>query len=566
MAKKTTNSAVEKYINGVENGSIAACKWVKLAVKRYLDDLKTGKGRGLRFDADAAQHAIDFYKFLRHSKGEFSGKPFELEPWQQFIIWNVFGWMKKSPDNGNYYRRFRTAYIEVARKNGKSTMLSGMGLYMLAADGEGGAEVYAAATKRDQARIVHQEATRMVASSPALRKRIKRFRDNLHVPKSSSKFEPLGRDSNSMDGLNVHCAIVDELHAHKTRDVWDLLDTATGARRQPLMLAITTAGYDRSSFCYEMNTLVKRVLEGTADDDSLFGIVFSLDDGDDYSDESCWIKANPNLGVSKNRDDLRRKLRRAKDMPSALNAFLRLELNIWTQASERWTNPEKWEACAKTVNEDDLIGRACYGGLDLSSTTDITAFVLVFPPIDDGEPYQIVSRFWIPDENMKLRSNRDGVPYLSWHQQGLIKSTPGNVIDHSAITHEIDLLAQKYDIKEIAFDRWGSVQVSQKLQESGIEIAQFGQGYQSMSPAMKNLEVLMLSEQLAHGGNPILTWMAGNMVATQDPAGNLKPDKKRSTEKIDGMVALMMALDRSVRNDTDDEPESVYESRGLRYI
>lgn len=566
MAQKTANRAVEKYINGVENGSILACKWVKLAIKRYLNDLKTAKSRGLRFDPDAAQHAIDFYKFLRHSKGEFAGKPFELEAWQQFIIWNVFGWMKKSPDNGNWYRRFKTAYIEVARKNGKSTMLSGMGLYMLVADGEGGAEIYAAATKRDQARIVHQEASRMVASSPALRKRIKRFRDNLHVPKSSSKFEPLGRDSNSMDGLNIHCAIVDELHAHKSRDVWDLLDTATGARRQPLMLAITTAGYDRSSFCYEMHTLTQRILEGTASDDTLFGIIYSLDDGDDYADESMWIKANPNLGVSKNREDLRRKLQRAKDMPSSLNAFLRLELNIWTQASERWVNPEKWDACAKVVSEDELTGRACYGGLDLSSTTDISAFVLVFPPVEDGEPFQIIPRFWIPDDNMKLRSRRDGVPYLSWYEQGLIESTPGNVIDHSAITQEIDLLAQKFDIKEIAFDRWGSVQVVQKLQEMGIEIAQFGQGYQSMSPAMKNLEVLMLSEKLAHSGNPILTWMAGNMVATQDPAGNLKPDKKRSTEKIDGMVALMMGLDRAVRNEVDDEPESVYETRGLRFI
>src|SRR5512139_1249755 len=292
----------EQYIDDVVAGRVVACHWVQAACQRHVDDLKHGAERGLHFDREAAEHVLKFFTILKHSKGEWAGRPLVLEPWQQFLIWTLFGWKRADGT-----RRFRTAYIEVARKNGKSTIGAGVGLYLLAADGEPGAEIYSAATKRDQARITHLEAVRMVKASPMLRKRIRTFRDNLNIEGTASKFEPLGADADTLDGLNIHGAIIDEIHAHKTREVWDKLDTGTGARRQPLMFGITTAGYDRQSLCWTLNEYSKKVLDGVIEDDTFFALIYTLDDGDDWQDETTWIKANPNLKVSKKNDDLRRK-------------------------------------------------------------------------------------------------------------------------------------------------------------------------------------------------------------------------------------------------------------------
>jgi phage terminase large subunit-like protein len=545
-----------RYAAGVLNGEIVACNWVRLAVTRHLTDLLDGEARGLHFEADAAQHVIDFFGFLKHSKGEWAGTTVTLEPWQQFYLWVLFGWQR---EDGT--RRFRTAYQEVARKNGKTTIAAGVGLYLFDADEEPGAEIYTAATKRDQARIAHSEATRMVKASPFLRKRIGTFKDNLHIKGTASKFEPLGRDSDSMDGLNVHGAIIDEVHAHKSRDVWDLLDTATGSRRQPLMFGITTAGFDRQSLCYELHTYTEQVLNGVIVDDSFFGVIYTLDEEDDWEDEAVWVKANPNLGVSKKRDDMQRKAQRAKEMPSALNNFIRLELNVWTQSVTKWMKADKWASCAGYVDADGLSGRICYAGLDLSTTTDITAFVLVFPPQSEDDAYQVLCRFWVPEESMRQRTRRDRVPYEAWVRQGLVTATPGEVLDYAYVLDQIDQDAQRYDLAEIAFDRWGASQVSQGLEQNGLTMVQFGQGFASMSPAMKELERLVIAGQLAHGGNPVLTWMADNLVARVDPAGNIKPDKERSTEKIDGMVALIMGLDRAVRH-----APSVYEESGVKTL
>lgn len=553
----------EQYIEDIQNETVPACKWVKLAVDRHVRDLQEGEKRGLYFDEDAAQRAIKFFTFLKHSKGEWAGQTIRLEPWQQFITAALFGW--KTADGT---RRFKTGYIEVARKNGKSTWAAGVGLYLFDADGEPGAEVYTAATKRDQARITHSEATRMVKASPFLRKRIGTFRDNLHNEKTASKMEPLGGDADSLDGLNVHGAIVDEIHAHKTRDLWDVLETATASRRQPLILAITTAGFDKNSLCRELNEYTKKILEGSVQDDTFFGIIYTLDRDengklkDDWENESVWVKANPNLGVSKKKEDMHRLARKAKEMPSALNAFLRLHLDVWTSASTSWMNMQRWNACGSHVDENGLRGRTCYGGLDLSSTTDVSAWLLVFPPEVQGDLLQVVSRFFIPEESMRQRSKRDRVPYDVWVRQGLITATPGDVIDYSYILKQIDEDAQRYDIQEIAFDRWGATKIAQELQDMGGDdfLVQFGQGFRSMSPPMKELEKLVLGEEIAHGGNPVLTWMAGNVVAKEDAAGNIKPDKKASTEKIDGIVALIMALDRAIRH---EDHGSVYEERGI---
>jgi len=544
---------VDQYIADIKNGDIVSCKWTKLAVERHVNDLAVSQERGLYFNEGAAQHVLDFFGFLKHSKGEWAGQTVELEPWQQFYLWVLFGWMR---EDGT--RRFRTAYQEVARKNGKTTIAAGVGLYLFDADEEPGAEVYTAATKRDQARIAHSEATRMVKASPLLRKRIRSFKDNLNILDSASKFEPVGRDADSLDGLNVHGAIIDEVHAHKNRELWDILDTATGSRRQPMMFSITTAGFDRQSLCWSLHEYLEKILSGVIEDDSFFGMIFTLDEGDNWEDESVWIKANPNLGVSKKLDDMRRKAHTAKEMPSALNSFLRLELNVWTQSETKWLPVEAWKNCAKMVDADGLRGRTCFGGLDLSSTTDISALLLVFPPEQEDEDFQLVCRFWIPQDAMRERSRRDRVPYDVWVRQGHINTTPGNVIDYDYIVAEVDELAQKYDIQEIAFDRWGATKIYQQLEDARMTMVQFGQGYVSMSPPMKELEKLVLSGKIAHGGNPVLTWMADNLVARIDPAGNIKPDKEKSTEKIDGMVALIMGLDRALRH----QP-SIYDKRGI---
>lgn len=550
---------MQQYVEDIASGRIPACKWVKLAVARHmrdLDDATQGRRSDIYFDDNAAQHAIDFYQFLKHSKGEWAGQVFVLEPWQQFVIWVLFGWKRQDGT-----RRFRTAYLEVARKNGKTTLLAGIGLYLFYPDGEPGAEIYTAATKRDQARISHGEATRMVKSSPALRRRIGVFKDNLHIIDTACKFEPLGADADSMDGLNVHGALIDELHAHKDRRVWDVLETATGSRRQPLQMAITTAGFDRHSICWEQHQYVERILERVIDDDTYFGIIYTLDEGDDWEDERNWIKANPNLGVSVKYDDLKRKAEKAKQVPSALNAFLRLHMDIWTESVTRWIPLEAWRACGGHVDADGLKGRICYGGLDLSSSIDITAWVKVFPPAQDGDKYQVICKFYIPQDNIEGRVRRDRVPYDVWVRQGFVTATPGNVIDYNWILNDIRQDYETYDLRDIGFDRWGSAKIAQDIQEIGGEkfMVQIGQGWASMSAPTKELEKMILAGEIAHGDNPVLTWMISNVVVRQDPAGNLKPDKEKSSEKIDGVVALIMAIDRATRNKT----ESVYDERGI---
>ena len=552
-------NGAEQYIDDVMNNRIVVCRWVRLAVERHLRDLEHGHERGLYFEPRKAQHTIDYFQFLRHSKGEWSGQVVVLEPWQQFVIWVVFGWLRLDGT-----RRFRTAYEEVARKNGKTTVAAGLGLYLFMGDGEPGAEVYTAATKKDQARIAHSEALRMVKKSPSLRSRVRTMRDNLNIPDSASKMEPLGRDTDSMDGLNIHGAIVDELHAHKNRDMWDVLETATGSRRQPLIFAITTAGFDRQSVCYQNHEYTIRILEQIIEDDAFFGIIFTLDDGDDWEDESVWIKANPNLGVSKKLDNMREKAKKAKQMPTALNAFLRLELNMWTQSETKWIPREHWDACGQLPrNEEGLIGRIGYMGLDLSSTTDITALLIVFPPESSMDDYQVLCRFFCPDEAIHNRTKNDRVPYESWVRAGYITATPGNTVDYDFILSQVAEDKELFGVQELAFDRWGSNYIIQKIEEMDITCVQFGQGYASMSPPMKDLEKLIMDHRLAHGNNLVLNWMADNLVATEDPAGNIKPDKERSRERIDGMTALIMALARALIH---LDSRSVYEERGIRFL
>ena len=559
---RSRKSPAEKYIDNVIRGKVVACRWVRLFCERHKRDLKTGRRRGLYFDRDAAQHAIEFYQFLHHSKGKWAGRTIDLEPWQQAIVWVLFGWQRRKTKT----RRFRSGYVEIARKNGKTTMASGLALYMMLADGEAGAEVYSAATKRDQAKLAWDEAGRMVKASPYLRQHITVHKDKIFLKwDNASKYVPLGRDSDTMDGLNVHCAIVDELHAHRTSEIWDVLETGTGARTQALMFGITTAGFNQASFCYERRRYTTQVLDGIIEDDSHFGIIFTLDEGDDEWDEANWIKANPNLGVSVDVDDLREQARKAKELASALTSFLTKRLNIWTRAAEHFIHPDKWRACGGAFDVAELDGRTCFAGLDLSNTLDITALVLVFPPTEEDPYFRVLPRFWVPETAMHERSRRDQVPYDAWVRDGWITAIPGDVIDYEWVYRQIDEDAQRYDLREIGFDRWGAAAIYLWMANRGLTVVQIGQGYASMSAPMKEVEKLIVAGHLAHGDNPVLTWMAYNMVAMRDAAGNVKPDKKNSGEKIDGMVAMIMGVARATVHDPD-ALRSVYEERDVREL
>ncbi len=542
---------VTKYARDVKSGKIPACKLVKLACKRHLSDLRFGKKRGIYFDELEADYALDFFGFLNHSKGEWAGETFELEPWQQFIVGSIFGWLR---EDGT--RRFRTAYNEIPRKNGKSTLAAGIGLTLFFADGEPGAEVYTAATKKDQAKIVFEEAKNMVLASAHLKKRIGVFKTNLHMLSQRAKLEPLGADEDTMDGLNVHGAIIDEVHAHKNRGVVEVLETATGARRQPLQFEITTAGYDRNSICWEHHDYSTKILEGIIEDDTWFAFITSIDEKDDWTNPDTWIKANPNLGVSAKLDDLIRKCEKAKHLPAAQNAFRRLHLNQWTEQANRWINMTSWNKCKGHVDAELLAGKECYGGLDLASTTDIAAFVLYFPT-----ELKALSYFWIPEENIQERVNRDRVPYDAWVRDGHITATEGNVVDYDVIRSDINALGETFNIQEIAADRWNATQIITQLEGDDFTMIPFGQGFASMAAPTKELGRLITGKELQHGDNPVLSWMASNMTVKQDAAGNLKPDKEKSTEKIDGIVALIMAIGRATLS--KDDNTSIYEQRGI---
>jgi phage terminase large subunit-like protein len=540
LGKINRRKLAEQYMDDVLSGRIVVGRRVRQAVERHVVDLQNAKERGFRFDRKAAQRVLDFFTLLHHSKGEWAGQPFMLAPWQAFILWVVFGWKRRDAT-----RRFRSAFIEVARKNGKSTMAAGVGLYLFAADRELGAEVYTAATKRDQARIVHEEAVHMVQSSPGLSRHVQTFKDNLSMIRTNSKYEPLGADADTMDGLNVHAAIVDEVHAHKNRNLWDVLETATGARRQPLMFAITTAGFDRQSICWQLHDYGEKVLDGIIINDTYFAFIASLDPEDSWTDRSMWKKANPNLGISVKPESLEEQCAKAESLPSAQNAFRRLRLNQWTEQSDRWIDIAVWDECAEPVHPESLRNRHCFGGLDLSSTTDLSAFVLVFPPKETNERCNVHCRFWMPEDNVRRRVEKDRVPYDVWIRQGFIQTTSGNVVDYDVIREAIKKDAAQFRIREISFDRWNATQLSTQLASDGIEMVEFGQGFASMSGPMRELEKLIIGRQLAHGGHPVLKWMASNVAVKQDPAGNLKPDKSKSTERIDGIVALVMAIGRA---------------------
>lgn len=515
------------------------------------------------YNEDAADFAVSFIECLCHTKGTWAGKPFELIDWQEKIIRDIFGTLKP-----NGYRQFNTAYIEIPKKQGKSELAAAVSLLLCCADGEERAEVYGCAADRQQATIVFDVAADMVRMNPALKKRVKILASQKRIiyQPTNSFYQVLSADAYSKHGFNVSGVIFDELHTQPNRKLYDVMTKGSGdARTQPLYFLITTAGTDTHSICYEIHQKALDIMSGRKHDPTFYPVIYGSKESDDWTDPSIWKKANPSLGITVSIDKVKAAFNSAKENPAEENTFRQLRLNQWVKQSVRWMPMDKWDACAFPVDERALEGRVCYGGLDLSSSTDITAFVLVFPPEDESEGFTILPHFWIPEDNVDLRVRRDHVPYDIWKKQGYLETTEGNVIHYGYIEQFIDDLGKKYNIREIAFDRWGAVQMVQNLEGLGFTVVPFGQGFKDMSPTTKELMKLTLEKKIAHGGHPVLRWMMDNIFIRTDPAGNIKPDKAKSTEKIDGVVATIMALDRAIRNE-GETGDSIYDERGLLFL
>ena len=521
------------------------------------------KAKDSYYDKEYADFAVAFIESLCHTKGTWAGKTFELMDWQEQIIRDLFGILKP-----NGYRQFNTAYIEIPKKNGKSELAAAVALLLTCGDGEQRAEVYGAAADRQQASIVFDVAADMVRMCPALNKRVKILasQKRLIYEPTNSFYQVLSAEAYSKHGFNVHGVVFDELHSQPNRKLYDVLTKGSGdARMQPLFFLITTAGTDTHSICYEVHQKAQDIIDGRKIDPTFYPVIYGADDTEDWTSPKVWKKCNPSLGETIGMDKVKTACESAKQNPGEENSFRQLRLNQWVKQAVRWMPMDKWDKCAFAVREDDLIGRVCYGGLDLSSTTDITAFVLVFPPLDEEDKYIILPYFWIPEDTLDLRVKRDYVPYDVWERQGYLQTTEGNVVHYGYIEKFIEQLGKKFNIREIAFDRWGAVQMVQNLEGMGFTVVPFGQGFKDMSPPTKELMKLTLEQKLAHGGHPVLRWNMDNIFIRTDPAGNIKADKEKSTEKIDGAVATIMALDRAIRcgNDTS---ESVYDSRGILFI
>lgn len=554
MANSSYIDIAKQYAQSVVSGAIPACRWVQLACQRQLNDLARFKGKDspYRFNPKLSDrngrgfHPADnlcaFIERLPHVKGPLAGEPISLEPWQVFILTTVFGWV--TPDGK---RRFRRSYIEVPRGNAKSTLSSAVALYMLAADHEGGAEVYSLATTRDQARIVFGDAQTMARRSPGFRTRfsVNVGAHNMHVLASGSKFEALSAEGSTLDGLNIHFGCVDELHAHKTRTVYDVVETGTGKRDNSLLWVITTAGSNRAGICYEVRTFVSKLLDGVFEDDTQFGIIYGLDDGDDWTSENALIKANPNWGISVRPEILGPLQAKAMQLPSAVNNFKTKHLNEWVNADTAWMDMRAWDACADTsLDIDNFIGQPCWIGLDLASKTDIAALILIFAHPEISDAYLTFGKYYLPEDTVHGAGNSQ---YSGWMRTGRLTVTPGNVIDFSWIEADLLDMASRFAIQAVAFDPFQATQLSTRMLAEGLPMIEVRPTVLNFSEPMKILEALVLQKKLVHDGDPVLTWMASNVVAHLDVKDNIYPRKERPENKIDGIVALIMALSRAIK-------------------
>lgn len=487
------------------------------------------------YDEDAADRAVAFFaECLTHTTGEWRGQPFILTDWQADIVRRIFGWKRQDGT-----RRYRTVFLGLPRKMGKTTLAAGLALYALYCDNEPGAQVINAAADREQAALCFDSAKQMVEAESELLSRSQVYRRSIVVPETGSAYKVISSEAYSKHGLSVSYAGMDELHAWPDRELYDVLVTSMGARRQPLTVITTTAGFDKHSLCYELWDYAEKVAAGIITDDSFLAVIFAAAKDDDWKDPATWAKANPNFGVTVQQSFYEQECQKAISLPSYENTFRRLYLNQWTEQDVRWLSMDAWDACNAAL--PDLKGRDCYAALDLSSTTDLSALVLAFPI--DGVVH-LLPFFWVPSEGVKKRAERDRVPYDVWIKEGLIEATPGRVIDYERIRKRINELSEIYHIREIAVDRWNATQLATQLEGDGFEMIAFGQGFASMAAPTKELEKRVLEGTLNHGGNPVMRWMASNITVEQDAAGNMKPSKAKSTERIDGVVATIMCLGR----------------------
>jgi len=543
-AERVIVDSTTDYALRVTAGEILAGPWVRLACKRHLADLEAGPARGLEWHPGRAEHAIDFIQCLRHYQGAHAGKRFILSPWQRFVVGSCFGWYAAEGQ-----RRFRIAYVEIAKGNGKTPLAAAVALYALVADGEAGAEVYSAATSRDQASICFNDAKQFVMACAPLMNRLEVGHNNIAYLATSSYLRTVSAEGRGLDGKRPHVVIVDELHEHPSATVTEKMRAGTKGRTRALIFEITNSGYDQTTVCFEHHDYSIKVLQGVIENDSWFAFIAALDKGEDpFADEACWPKANPNLGVSVTPQYLREQVMEARDLPSKRNLVLRLNFCRWTEASESWTDLDHWDLCNTPVQTSALAGRRCYGGLDLASVSDFTALAWLFPPETEPDTglWQVVLRLYLPEAAVKKMREKHRLPVDKWVSDGLVTVTPGNVTDYGFIKRDIAADRELFNVQEIAFDRYNSSQLVTDLQDAGALMVGFGQGYASMSAPIKELERIYMSHRLATGGHKVLRWMATNVVATKDAADNVKFDRQKSTQKIDGMVAVAMALGRAM--------------------
>ena len=550
------------YARAVLAGEIVAGELVRLACQRHLDDLSEGYKRGLFFDAEAALKYIGFFEDVlrlpeitdredapeaEETEYEVTGDeaPFILAPSQKFIVGSLFGW--KTTEGR---RRFRVAYCEMGKGNGKSPLAAGIALAGLCVDGERRAQIYSAAVNRDQAKIIFEDAKAMVVASPDLTEAVSATKNNLAYLKTGSFFRPVSSEGRGLDGKRVHMALIDEVHEHRNATVVEKMRAGTKGRRNPLVFEITNSGFDRKSVCRQHHDYSVQVLKRSIPNDAWFAFIAALDKGDDpFKDESCWPKANPLLGVSITHTYLREQVTEAIGMPAKKNLVLRLNFCVWTEQATRAIEADIWDRGAAPVDRVQLRGRPCFSGLDLSSIEDVTALLHCFPPIPEdppGMPFRFLSRFWVPEATLVKRTERDGIPYKLWADEGYIEATEGDIVDYNVIQKRIIEDREEFDIKEIAIDRWNSTHLQTNLTGEGFTMVPFGQGYHSMGPACRDFFKHLKTGMLNHGGDPVLRWMALNLAVMSDPAGAMKPAKDKSGDKIDGIVAMIMALARAV--------------------
>ncbi len=520
------NSA-QKYCQAILSQEIPSCKWITKAAQRFESDLKR---TDIIFNEDLYLHAVEFIESLEHTVGTYASNLFKLEPWQHFIVANLFGFVK--PDG---LRRYTRAYVEVPRKNGKSTFSNALMLYGLLADGEEGAQIYSAATKLDQAMMVFSESARVCKQVDWIAEGVNVYNsvNNRRINYGNSFYRPLEWNPGKQDGLNTHFAVIDEYHAHSSDELYNVIRNSMGARLQPLLFVITTAGFNRESACYRHRQYCTKVLEGAINDDALFSVIYTLDDGDDWMNPLNWAKANPNYGVSVNPRQLEEGLQEAKELSHKEVEFKTKLLNVWTDTAQTWISDENWMKCE---NDAEPHGE-CYGGLDLATTGDFCAFSLYWPSTG-----AVRSWYWLPDEAAKRRNDQQGDAIRNWARDGYITVTEGNVTDYDYIKHKIIELSEMYEMHEIAYDRWNATQIVNDLMNAGITMYPFGQGFGSMSAPTKEFERLVKNRNLHHDSNPVTRWMLGNVMLKRDPADNIKIDKSKSGDKVDGPVSIVMAL------------------------